>query len=84
MITATLPVRSSIVPPEAECGPTLRAAVPYDEQPAGQEPAAVGGVAMSWDFETDPEFQEELDWIEDFVRTEIEPLDLVIAALRTT
>jgi acyl-CoA dehydrogenase len=33
---------------------------------------------MSWDFETDEEFQEELDWIEDFVRTEIEPLDFVI------
>jgi acyl-CoA dehydrogenase len=31
-----------------------------------------------WDFETDPEFQEELDWIADFVRTEIEPLDYVI------
>jgi acyl-CoA dehydrogenase len=31
-----------------------------------------------WDFETDPEFQEELDWIADFVRTEIEPLDFVI------
>ncbi len=34
---------------------------------------------MSWGFETDEEFQEELDWIEDFVRTEIEPLDFVIA-----
>ena len=33
---------------------------------------------MSWDFETDPEFQAELDWIDDFVRTEIEPLDHVI------
>src|SRR6476469_3022990 len=33
---------------------------------------------MAWDFETDPEFQEELDWVEDFVRTEIEPLDFVI------
>src|SRR3954468_4491487 len=33
---------------------------------------------MAWDFETDPEFQEELDWVEDFVRTEVEPLDYVI------
>src|SRR5215207_1754573 len=33
---------------------------------------------MSWDFETDPEFQKELDWIEDFVRNEIEPLDFVV------
>src|SRR6201996_7007521 len=30
---------------------------------------------MSWDFETDPEFQKELDWIESFTREEIEPLD---------
>src|SRR4030081_3223925 len=49
-------------------------------RPAGWARARVaGGVAMSWDFETDEEFQEELDWIEDFVRTEIEPLDFVIA-----
>jgi acyl-CoA dehydrogenase len=33
---------------------------------------------MSWDFETDPEFQKELDWIEEFVRNEIEPLDFVV------
>src|SRR5215212_7787711 len=33
---------------------------------------------MAWDFETDPDFQEELDWIDDFVRTEIEPLDYVV------
>ena len=33
---------------------------------------------MSWDFETDPEFQKELDWIEEFVTNEIEPLSFVI------
>jgi acyl-CoA dehydrogenase len=33
---------------------------------------------MAWDFETDPEFQEKLDWVETFVREEIEPLDLVL------
>jgi acyl-CoA dehydrogenase len=33
---------------------------------------------MAWDFETDPDFQEELDWVEGFVRREIEPLDFVI------
>ncbi len=32
---------------------------------------------MSWSFETDPEFQSQLDWIADFTRDEIEPLDLV-------
>jgi acyl-CoA dehydrogenase len=33
---------------------------------------------MAWDFSTDPEFQQELDWIEDFTRSEIEPLDHVL------
>ncbi len=33
---------------------------------------------MSWDFETDPEFQSELDWIDRFVREEVEPLDHVV------
>lgn len=33
---------------------------------------------MGWDFETDPDFQVELDWVDEFVRTEIEPVDLVI------
>src|SRR3954471_4385389 len=31
---------------------------------------------MSWDFSTEPEFQEKLDWIKDFVTREVEPLDL--------
>ncbi|HKN14266.1 MAG TPA: acyl-CoA dehydrogenase family protein [Candidatus Binatus sp.] len=33
---------------------------------------------MSWDFETEPEFQKELDWIEKFVREEVEPLEFVL------
>jgi acyl-CoA dehydrogenase len=33
---------------------------------------------MSWDFETEPEFQRELDWIDQFVREEVEPLDYVL------
>ena len=33
---------------------------------------------MAWDFETDPEFQKELDWIDAFVREEVEPLDHVL------
>ena len=32
---------------------------------------------MTWSFETDPEFQAKLDWIDTFTREEIEPLDLV-------
>lgn len=33
---------------------------------------------MSWSFETDQEFQAELDWVETFVTEEVEPLDHVI------
>ena len=32
---------------------------------------------MAWDFSTEPEFQEKLDWVEKFCKEEIEPLDLV-------
>lgn len=32
---------------------------------------------MTWDFETDPDFQKKLDWVAEFVREEVEPLDLV-------
>lgn len=33
---------------------------------------------MAWDFETEPEFQRELNWLDAFVRDEVEPLDLVL------
>jgi acyl-CoA dehydrogenase len=32
---------------------------------------------VAWDFSTEPEFQEQLDWVADFCRNEVEPLDLV-------
>ena len=32
---------------------------------------------MSWDFETEPEFQSKLDWMATFVRDEVEPLDVL-------
>lgn len=35
---------------------------------------------MSWSFETDPEYQKELDWVDAFVREEVEPLELVLAS----
>ncbi len=35
---------------------------------------------MAWDFETEPEFQTELDWMDEFVRAEVEPLDLVLGS----
>ena len=33
---------------------------------------------MAWDFETEPEFQKQLDWVNEFVRREVEPLDHVL------
>jgi acyl-CoA dehydrogenase len=33
---------------------------------------------MSWEFETDPEYQTELDWVDRFVRDEVEPVDMVV------
>lgn len=33
---------------------------------------------MSWDFETDPDFAKELEWIDTFVRDEVEPVDLFV------
>src|SRR5580658_380879 len=36
---------------------------------------------MAWDFTTEPEFQQKLDWMDQFVRDEIEPLDLLFPHL---
>jgi len=36
---------------------------------------------MAWDFETDPEYQQKLDWVDSFVREECEPLDLAFPHL---
>jgi acyl-CoA dehydrogenase len=33
---------------------------------------------VSWNFETDEDFQRDLDWIETFVREEVEPIDFII------
>jgi acyl-CoA dehydrogenase len=35
---------------------------------------------MTWDFETEPEYQSKLDWADHFVREEVEPLDLVLGS----
>ncbi len=32
---------------------------------------------MGWDFCTEPEFQKKLDWVAEFCRNEVEPLDLI-------
>src|SRR5579872_2033787 len=36
---------------------------------------------MAWDFETDPEFQKKLDWIEEFMEEKVEPLSNLGRAL---
>ncbi len=36
---------------------------------------------MAWDFETDPEYQKKLDWVAEFIRDEVEPLDYVVGGL---
>jgi acyl-CoA dehydrogenase len=33
---------------------------------------------MAWDFSTEPEFQERLDWVEEFCKDKVEPLDFVL------
>ncbi len=35
------------------------------------------GRAVAWDFSTEPEFQDQLDWMDEFVTDEVEPLDLL-------
>lgn len=39
----------------------------------------LGDKAMAWDFETDPEFQKELDWVDQFIAEKVEPLDFIVA-----
>jgi len=36
---------------------------------------------MAWDFSTEPEFQEQLDWMRDFVRDQIWPIETVFEEL---
>jgi len=35
------------------------------------------GAPMAWDFSTEPEFQEKLDWVDDFCKEKVEPLDYI-------
>src|ERR1044072_3326739 len=35
---------------------------------------------MAWDFSTEPEFQSQLDWVEQFCADEIDPIDLLAPA----
>lgn len=41
-------------------------------------------IAVGWDFETEPEFQEKLDWADAFVKEEVEPLDMLWKGLEFT
>ncbi len=33
---------------------------------------------MAWDFSTDPQWAQQLEWVDEFVRTECEPVDLIV------
>jgi acyl-CoA dehydrogenase len=39
---------------------------------------------MAWDFDTDPDFQAKLDWADEFVREQVEPLDVLWPHLQFT
>ncbi len=39
---------------------------------------------MAWDFETEPGYQTKLDWADEFVRDEVEPLDVLFGGLEFT
>jgi len=54
------------------------AATTFGQDQRGRHQAGLAD--MSWNFETDSEFQAQLDWIAQFTREEIEPLDLVFRA----
>src|SRR3954453_16786826 len=36
---------------------------------------------MAWDFSTEPEFQEQLDWLRDFLGEEVWPIEIVLEEL---
>ena len=38
---------------------------------------------MAWDFETEPEFEQKLEWMREFVKEEIIPLEEVVAPEET-
>src|SRR3954470_24679959 len=50
----------------------MPSAYPHFDEPTARETAA-----MAWDFSTDPEFQAHLDWMQEFVREEIWPLEVL-------
>src|SRR5436190_155982 len=40
-------------------------------------PTEHGAQPMAWDFSTEPEFQKKLDWVDEFCREEVEPLEYI-------
>ena len=36
---------------------------------------------MAWDFETDPEFEEQLQWMREFIDSELIPLEPILREL---
>src|ERR1700754_286401 len=44
-------------------------------RPADAGDLTIGGNRMAWDFLTEPEFEEKLEWMRGFVRDEVIPLE---------
>src|SRR5215475_12762645 len=58
--------------------PAGKRSTPFDDGTSTSlVPTNRQGDAMAWDFSTEPEFQKKLDWVEEFCREEVEPLEYV-------
>jgi acyl-CoA dehydrogenase len=66
------------VRPIATCAHVVEIAL-ADNGRYGPDPT--GGDDMAWEFSTEPEFQEQLDWMRELVREEIWPLETVAGDL---
>src|SRR5262249_50317248 len=60
-------------------GSAARSGTPVNGPFRGWTRAMIEG--MAWDFSTDPEFQEQLDWMREFVRAEVWPIETVFDEL---
>ena len=65
----------------SEARPVGRRADRLRPDPVGRSNAPCDDRRMAWDFSTEPEFQEQLDWMRDLVRDEVWPIETVFDEL---
>ena len=65
----------------SEARPVGRRADRLRADPVGDRARRAMIDGMAWDFSTDPEFQEQLDWMRDLVRDEVWPIETVFDEL---